>query len=145
MSGGPGKGCSMGSQHRLLRSDSNGQTIEGHTGSVHKSDTGLLLARDVPESSFVRRVRTSDLPPSLGPNAKAIRLNELLQFRQLKPKSAAHFHEWNSALVHPAIESGCRNSKKLCCAIHCDKAAFRLFSPLRCPFLFAMNCRNYAL
>jgi hypothetical protein len=62
----------MGSQHGLSRSDSNGQTIEGRTGSVRKSDKHLLVARDVPESNFVHRVRTSDLPPSRSPNANAI-------------------------------------------------------------------------
>jgi len=61
----------------------------------------------------------------LGLHLKAIRLDELLEFGYLKPKGTAHFYEWNSALVDPPVEGGCRNGKEFGCVLDCDETAFR--------------------
>jgi len=55
---------------------------------------------------------------------KAIRLNKLLEFSQLKSKSTAYFHKRNSALVNPALKSGRGNGKKLSRVAYSDQPAF---------------------
>src|SRR5712664_2935364 len=72
----------------------------------------------------------------LGARLKTIRLDELLEFRQLEPKCAAHFHKWNPSLVHPAVESGCRDGKELSRILHCDESAFRSRFHLGLPLLW---------
>jgi hypothetical protein len=58
---------------------------------------------------------------------ESVFLDELSKLWKFKPEGATHLNEWNSALVHPAVQGRCRYCQEFGCVIYRYECTFGLW------------------